>query len=486
MLPGNDTNWKGRIHSNRDIYVGVESGRFLNLISNCLRSSGAIRRTRKDTTEADPGHYMTGTVRVKRKGVPDSAVVNDANYPTIPARGSVRTPDGNLVPVAAAPNGYDSSFFGYDGNGDGDVLDDSDLAGFAEGSSGRWDGTVATAANGVPELSAPTDISAFRPAAQGETAAYKFDSGTGQFVPASGSDATHVKGYYHENADYVIRNDRIYDSNGVDITSVVSPNPLSQGQVFDGREYNSSEDGATQGRVAVTQIDIAKLNQAVRTDTNAQLFPPGGRGRMIYAYRTDATPRDPRGIRLRNGSFLNSKLTLASENPVYVQGDFNVYDPDDSSKKKGVAILADSLNLLSNQWNDSKTASSELPVPTGTLEINAAVVAGGYESLVGKYNGGFENYPRFHEDWSSAGLNTDPDTNDWIKVRLRGSFISLFESHLARGLWVYGGRCYTAPKRDWDFDTDFLNSDYLPPGFPVSVMASRVVWWAGREMNWWP
>jgi hypothetical protein len=57
---------------------------------------------------------------------------------------------------------------------------------------------------------------------------------------------------------------------------------------------------------------------------------------------------------------------------------------------------------------------------------------------------------------------------------------------LAKGKWVYGGNKYTAPKRDWDFDTDLLNENNLPPGFPISVEASRVVWWEGREMTWWP
>lgn len=483
MLPGNDANWKGRVHSNRDIYVGVESGRALRYITDYFRASGAIRRTRKDTTPSASNHYMTGTVRIKRRGVADNAPVNDTNYPTIPARGALKTPDGSTVPLSVAPNGYDSSFPGYDGNGDGDVLDPSDLLSFGDGSYPRWDGTVATGAQGVPELAVPTDLSAYRPPESWETPTHRFNTSTNRWEP-SATAATHVEGYYLSQANIVIANNRIYDGAGTDITSLVSPNPLSESQLFDGREYNSSQDGATQGRVTTTNIDISKLNQAVRSDTNAPLFPTTGGGSMIYAYRTDSTVKDPRGVRVKNGSVLNNKLTLVSEDPVYIQGNFNV--GDGTNPKRGVAVMSDAVNLLSNEWNDSKTASSGLPVPTHTLQINTAMLCGNYETLVGKYNGGLENYPRFHEDWSTAGGNIDSQTGDYIKSRIRGAFVNLFESKLAKGKWVYGGNKYTAPKRDWDFDTDLLNENNLPPGFPISVEASRVVWWEGREMTWWP
>lgn len=483
MLPGNDANWKGRVHSNRDIYVGAESSKTLNFNTSYLRSSGALRRTRKNTTPADSNHYMTGTVRVRKSGSAENAPVNDTHYPTIPARGSVTTPNGNLVPLTAAPNGYDSSFLGYDGNADGDVLDNGDLAPFGDGSSTRWDGTVRTAANGIPELSATTDISAYRLPQAGETPTYKYDAVNKRWVPAT-TDATHVPGFFLTHADYVILNNRLYDNSvptsPVDITTRLTTNPVSEKvNLFDGREYNSSEDSATAGKVKVTEIDIAKLNTAVRTDTGARLFPTTGSGKAIYAYRTDATVQDPRGIRLVNGAAVNNKLTLVSEDPVYVKGDFNV------TNKKGVSILCDAFELLSNEWNDSKTATSGLPVPTHSLQVNAAVISGGYETLPGKYNGGFENYPRFHEDWSAAGGNKDPVTNDWIKVIIRGSFISLFESKFARGLWGKSG-VYTAPKRDWNFDTDLLTYSFLPLLFPSSVFASRVVWWEGREITWWP
>ena len=183
-------------------------------------------------------------------------------------------------------------------------------------------------------------------------------------------------------------------------------------------------------------------------------------------------------MRLTNGAVLNNKLTFVSESPVYIKGDFNKM-----ANKKGAIILADSVNLLSNQWNDTKTKDTGLPLPSSDLEINAAMMTGAYETIApdvngnnSKYNGGFENFPRFHENWTGSGR----------AVNIRGSFISLFESTYGKGTWVYGGNKYTAPVRNWDFDKDFLRPENHPPGFPVSVGETRVAWWKGRNLQWWP
>jgi hypothetical protein len=83
----------------------------------------------------------------------------------------------------------------------------------------------------------------------------------------------------------------------------------------------------------------------------------------------------------------------------------------------------------------------------------------------GAYNGGFENLPRFHEDWSG------------VNAIIRGSFVNLWQSKVGVGDWSYGSPRYTAPNRDWDFDSDFLDADNLPPYTPRAVgTESRVQW----------
>ncbi|MCB0328533.1 MAG: hypothetical protein KDD70_02685, partial [Bdellovibrionales bacterium] len=51
----------------------------------------------------------------------------------------------------------------------------------------------------------------------------------------------------------------------------------------------------------------------------------------------------------------------------------------------------------------------------------------------------------------------------------RGSFVSLGTPQKVNGAWQYGGNRYTAPIRDWDYDTDFNDAANLPPLAPRFV-----------------
>ena len=61
-------------------------------------------------------------------------------------------------------------------------------------------------------------------------------------------------------------------------------------------------------------------------------------------------------------------MTVVTENPLFIRGDFNTVD------KKGVAVMADAVNLLSNGWNDSKSPGS-LPNASDT-DYNVAMITG--------------------------------------------------------------------------------------------------------------
>jgi hypothetical protein len=497
ILPGPDATFKGRVHSNRDIYIGVGAGSKMTMNTNSLLTSGALRRHRKDEPTTAGNYYMTGTVRVRRKNAAETSTVNDANFPILAGRGQIISPSYSInVPTAAAPNGYDSSFQGYDGNSDGDVTDGSDMRSFSEGSKARWEGTIQIGSDGVPELAAPdlSTMQAFVPAS-GTAATHKYNATTKTWDKVA-TGGTSKPGYYQANADLVVHSNgsitKLYDKGGtlvyewdaaanapkagginllVDQSTGAPITPIKEASIFDQREYKSADDAASAGKVKVIDIDISKLNNARRIDTNELVFPTGTTaGTLIYAYRTDTTAKDPRGVRLTNGTELNNKMTVVSEAPIYIKGNFNTVN------KKGSAIMSDATSLLGNEWSDTKSSTSSLPVPATDLIVNAAIITGAYETLPGKYNGGFENFPRFHEDWSASGRT----------VKIRGSFVSLYESTFAKGTWVYGGNYYTAPKRDWDFDTDLLKKEFLPPGFPVSVSARRTVWWKNRDLAWWP
>jgi hypothetical protein len=173
------------------------------------------------------------------------------------------------------------------------------------------------------------------------------------------------------------------------------------------------------------------------------------------------------GVRLRHGAELASTdvsappiqgLTVVTNQAVYIEGDYNAVN------KKPAAVLADSLNVLSNAWLDAKSPDPLDQRIAGDTTIHAAFLAGtdftgGSDGAGGRdqghYNGGLENYPRFHEDWGGYTLT------------YRGSFVSLNPPQHVSGLWE--NQSYQPPGRDWFYDTDFDDAARLPPMSPRFV-----------------
>jgi hypothetical protein len=196
---------------------------------------------------------------------------------------------------------------------------------------------------------------------------------------------------------------------------------------------------------------------------------------------TKASPDSPNsyGIRLYNGATLGAGstaiqgLTVASDQALYIRGDYN------SNTKKPAAILADSINILSNSspLDDSTTCtgydatynagdctsttglSSRL---TSNTTINAAFLSGVdvTGTVGGEDSGGLNNYPRLHEGWSGSTLT------------YRGSMVSLGRARRVNGPFGAVGttyNIYSAPDRNWDYDIDFNNAANLPPLTPRFV-----------------
>jgi hypothetical protein len=188
------------------------------------------------------------------------------------------------------------------------------------------------------------------------------------------------------------------------------------------------------------------------------------------------------GVRLRNGASLRASvagatvprgLTVVTNQAMYIMGNYN------SLNKIPAAVMSDSLNVISSGWVDATDAGARAASPnhntapnTGTLyaqrvgattTINSAFlsgtdVTGGAEGTTGQggaYNGGLENYPRFHENWSGQNLV------------YRGSFVSLNKPRHVNGTW--GSQQYSPPNRDWNYDVSFNNAANLPPLTPRFV-----------------
>lgn len=224
---------------------------------------------------------------------------------------------------------------------------------------------------------------------------------------------------------------------------------LSQQTFYDRREGKY---------VDVTSLDVQKAKSVFDGAKNFNS--------ILYIDQTNTngtiSTSNPQGIRLVNGNNLpKDGLTVASQNPVYIQGDYNTQGQQPSS-----AVFADAVTILSNNWNDSNSASSLSSRNASDTEVNTAIVSGNVPSgwknpdtgATYGYSGGLNNFPRFLENW----------TNDTFTYN--GSMISLFTSQIATGEWDTGN-IYSPPNRVWNFDSKF--ADNPPPGSLDAVTIGR-------------
>lgn len=289
----------------------------------------------------------------------------------------------------------------------------------------RWNGTVESSVHGTTKLAAPI---------------------VGSIQP---------DGYYADNAEVKVENGVIMRGSQALVEGVDIP----VGTVATDEDFYNNREGKY---IRMTNIDLKKLAGYAPADAEGHPsftnnLPSNG---LIYATRSDAGLTQEPGVRLINGSqiYRNGGLTVVSDDPIYIQGDYNTVN------KKPAAVICDSVNILSNNWSDANSASGLGSRGADNTTINTAFIAGVDNTATGHYNGGMENYPRLHEDWSGDTLY------------IRGSFVELWNSQAAQGAWVYGPPQYNAPARNWDYDSDF-NPDNMPPFTPWGVEAQRAAWW---------
>jgi hypothetical protein len=196
--------------------------------------------------------------------------------------------------------------------------------------------------------------------------------------------------------------------------------------------------------------------------------------------------RAKKAIRLKNGAILPTDLTIASENPVYIHGDYNtggtgVSVPSNDTTpaspmssfaqpnlrgytRKSCAVLGDGVSILSNAWVDGNSTASTSSRMAGNTTVNTAILSGitpTNHNGNGRYSGGAENFPRFLEDWSGKNFC------------YYGSMVSFFISKQANGVWG-SANVYSPPARRWFFDSNFIQSP--PPGTLHSFTYSRGRW----------
>lgn len=303
----------------------------------------------------------------------------------------------------------------------GKWLDASDPNWYTEAAD-RWDGQVRDQAFGQKTLNVPLNNS--------DADAHKI------IERASGNPDS-----YEEKSTFkVIDGVPLSKIGGVwqNVSASLPAGTISNKSFYDSREKKT---------VNSTDVDISKLK-------GSTYFPSNG---VIYSsdHRSGFN-----ATRLTAGSSVGKPLSVYCENPVYVQGDFNSVD------KQPVAVAADAVTFLSNSWNDANSTKSMNSRPASTTTANCAVISGDTKPTSSNYGGGLENLPRFLEDWDSKTF------------KYRGSLVSMWRSKQSTGAWRYGGsdEYYTAPTRDWGFDTDFSDPNKLPPATPSARVFFRSGW----------
>lgn len=283
------------------------------------------------------------------------------------------------------------------------------------------------------------------------------NSTTKKAVPVVGS--IQPGGYYNNNADIVVTNGSITQG-GIPLNqggSPSNPNSIPAGTITTttgNTFYNARESTYVQ----MTTIDVSKLagyanpTDPTPTFTN-HLVSSNPQGVLIYTTVNNASGGREPGVRLKNGSQIYNTpgLTVVTNDPLYIQGNYN-------TTNKPSAVICDSVNILSNQWQDGQSNT-----PTSSVTVNTAFIAGVDTTTNRNYNGGLENYPRLIENWSNVDLN------------ITGSFVEMWNTQIAHGAWNTGG--YSPPKnRNWTYNTNFLTGQ-VPPFTPRAVEAQRTAWW---------
>ena len=289
---------------------------------------------------------------------------------------------------------------------------------------------------------------------------------------------------------------RLYNKAGV-VIEIIGPiiNVRAQnGTSLKGKDITALQ-GAVTGKttiwdqregknVTVQNVDMSLVTAAINKvkDFNGVLY--------IHDITPGVLDPNVKTVRLQNGGTLpDAGLTVASQNPVYIQGDYNTgttTDPNvvpanasgnptntDSAVAPGYtekpsAVIADAVMLLSNSWNDSNSSLALGSRIASNTTYNTAIMSGfmpsGFKPASGAqygYSGGAINFPRFLEKWTGKSMT------------YYGSMVELFQSKIFTGEWDTGN-IYNPPNRRWNYDTLFSTTP--PPGAVDAVVIARGSW----------
>lgn len=238
--------------------------------------------------------------------------------------------------------------------------------------------------------------------------------------------------------------------------------------------------------VRTTAINVAKLNEAITATPNFN--------GVAYIYDDNPNNGGINAIRLQNGAHFVKDTTIASDDPIYIQGDFNTgggfinpsgggsHNPNNVPSNNGgnssgtdqnyangyvkqsVAVIGDVVMILSNNWNDANDEAGISSRNATHTTVNAAIMTGFLPSDYNNNNtpgGGAHNLPRFLENWSGDDFTYS------------GSMVQIYIAKQYTGTYNTGS-IFAPPNRRWSFDSQFLARP--PAGAVNATVYSRGRW----------
>jgi hypothetical protein len=291
-------------------------------------------------------------------------------------------------------------------------------------------------------------------------------------IPPTGESATSQMGQqrYYNQADMII----LVSNNNVKVTSGVANNcattiPYCEWTNFFSTNVSFINKRENNKTIKTSQVDVGKLKSWIASPTNSLSGVLTHSFNSIYVADMRTTNSTTgTGVYVVNGQTLpDAGLTVATPNPIYVKGNYNVptsaLGTTNTINSKPASLVGDAITILSKDWKDTNSSKSLDYRIAGDTTVNAALLGGIVKSGNGYYSGGVENFPRFLEDWTDKTLTYN------------GSMVVMYYSRYATSPWG-GSDVYNPPDRNWAFDLNYMDPAKLPPCTPQLRVLIRAQW----------
>ena len=522
ILPGPTMNLLGRVHTNGDLYLNANNE--LNVIDDPsvgvftvqVSAGGNIFRGRKDRDECggsvsidkledsvapfgdlDPKSLLcdgSGTTEIPHEDLAawQGSIIDNVGNIAIPEPDIIEVGSGifweradlrialkmgvagNLPGGGVLPHSIEVQ----DSNGNRDGFVTAQLHAFMadqawNGLNSSYPGTMPIFYTDIPgcdcadgtEVCSNEVLTCYTPALP----ARPQGGGSGAYSDVMGAGVGNFDLDYRRAGYYNHREDKWMRLLNINITDLIQWNAMN------GEPFFATTDSSDGGLVIFATVDgpeSAIVNRyGVRVFGSRDIPLPGGIG----------VSADPTGV------------TVVTDQAMYVLGDYNRGTAAGGPARQPAALIGDSLNAMSERyWRGASAATGcTADCCTGdfcrdgqsvrslgssrrdaqTTTINSAFLGGVDTTIPSDYNGGLENYPRFHEDWSGGRA-----------LNYQGSFVSLGEAERVNGDWcgtggstTSGCNIYKPPVRNWNFDPAFNDAANLPPLTPRFVYIQQVL-----------